>query len=171
MFDASEIKPSGESKYQGSGISEKVTITEVVLVESNGIQSIELKTTNELGKDGRSKRLSLKTEVSQGKTVAAWTITAKYLQNVIISATGASVEESQAVLKAESVNELVGKLTNALVGKSVRGLFSSREYQEGKFAIELYVTEPVGGTRLVWDAKNPFYNVVLKKPETSGLPF
>jgi hypothetical protein len=173
MFSASEIIPSGGSKYQEKGISESVTITEVVLIESDDVKSLQLKTVNEFGKEGQSKRLSLKVDVSPGKIVAAWTISAKYLQNVILSATKCSVAESQAILKASSVTELKSQLENALVGKSVRGLFSSREYQTGKFAIELYITEPVGGTRLAWDVTNKFYNSVMAAPEAvgDGLPF
>ena len=171
MFDTKDVSVNTGSKYQERGVSEKVTIAEVVLVESNGINSLQLKTINENSQEGQSKRLSLKTEVSPGKSVAAWTITAKYLLNVIKSATGVSDDEARLVLEAKSIDELKSKLTNTLVGKSVRGLFSSREYQEGKFAIELYITEPVGGTRLVFDISNKFYNTVLAKPESSGLPF
>lgn len=175
MFSAEGLKPVGESKYQTAGVSEKVTITEVVVVETNDVKRIQFKTINESGKEGQSKRLSLKTDVSPGKTVAAWTISAKYLQNVIISATKVSVEESQAVLKAGSVEELRKNLERSLVGQSVRGLFSSREYQPGKFATELYTTEPVGGTRLVFDKINKNHNSTLPKAEAvtegDGLPF
>mgnify|MGYP001589643502 CR=1 FL=1 len=171
MFSASEITPS-VGKYQEAGVSEKVTITEVVLIENNGVTSLQLKTSNEHGQTSQSKRLSLKTEVTPGKSVAAWTISAKYLQNVIMSATGCSVVESQVVLKAGSVAELKQNLERSLVGKSVRGLFSSREYQEGKFAVELYVTEAVGGKRLVWDPSNKYYNIKLAPSTPSdGLPF
>ncbi len=178
MFDAENITVSSGSKYQEAGVSERVTITEVVLLENMGVESIQLKTVNDKDQIGQSKRLSLKTEVSPGKSVAAWTVSAKYLLNVIKSATGLSDDDSRAVLKAGSVKELVQKLTNALVGKVVRGLFSSREYQPGKFAIELYITEAVGGTRLVWDINSKFYNSRLAIPEgqsesgkPSDLPF
>lgn len=171
MFDASDVEVSSGSKYQEAGVSEKVTITEVVLIENNGVNSIQLKTINELNKEGQSKRLSLKTEVTPGKSMSAWKVSARYLLNVIISATGCSVETAQEVLKADSINDLVSKLTKTLVGKTVRGLFTSREYQTGKFAIELYITEPVGGTRLVWDPKNDKYNSFLPVVKLDDMPF
>jgi hypothetical protein len=173
MFSADGLKPAGESKYQSAGVSEKVTITEVLLLENSGKHSLQFKTVNENGKEGQSKRLSLNTEVSPGKSVAAWTISAKYLQNLILSATGVSIEDSQKVLTAPDVNGLKKNLETALIGKSVRGLFSSREYQEGKFAIELYTSEPVGGTKLVWDPNNKYYNVKLPVADSAGagLPF
>lgn len=162
MFEAEGIIPQGGSKYQGAGVSEKVVITELTLLESNGYQNFQFKTLNEFGKEGQSKRLSLKTEVSPGKTVSAWKVSAKYLQNLIISGTGMSVEQSQAVLKADSVAQLKQQIESAVIGKTVRGLFSSREYQTGKFAIELYTTEEVGGTRLVFDKSNKNHNSLLE---------
>lgn len=174
MFDAFDVQPATGSRFQSAGVSERVTITEVVLIENNGIESLQLKTTNEKDQSGQSKRLSLKTEVSPGKTISAWKVSAKYLQNILISATGMSVEDSQKVLSASNVDELKRKLEKVLLGKTVRGLFSSREYQTGKFAIELYTTEPIKGTTLVWDPNNRFYNSKLPVEETektSNFPF
>jgi hypothetical protein len=177
MFSADDVTAGSDSKYQTAGVSEKVTITEVVLIESNGIQNIQLKTINEQLRDGQSKRLSLKTEVSPGKTMSAWKVTARYLINIIMSATGKTLAEAQEVLNASSVTDLKSKLENTLIGKPFRGLFSSREYQPNKFAIELYITEPIGGTRLAWDPINRNYNSFMPKdvetstPTPNGLPF
>lgn len=170
-FSADDVVVGSGSKYQAAGVSEKVTFTEIVLVENNGVQSIEIKTINEQGQEGRSKRLSLKTDLAPGKTISGWDMTAKYLINQIMSSTGASVDSAKAILKSDSVSDLKSKLESTLIGKTVRGLFSSREYQPGKFAIALHISEPVGGTRLVWDAKSKYHNELLPVAETSTTPF
>ena len=160
MFSAKDVKVGNGSKYQSAGVSEKVTVSEIELKvnEQYNSKSLVLKTLNENKQEGQSKRLSLNTEIKAGSQVAAWTITAKYLLNVIMSATGKSLEEAQAVLEVKDEKALIKNLENTLIGKPFRGLFSSREYQPDKFAIELYTTEPVGGTRLVWDTTNQYYN-------------
>ena len=171
MFSASaeEVKVGGGSKYQSAGISEKVTIAEVKLIvnEQYKTKTIQLSTVNEYEQSGLSKRLSLNIVVNPGKSVSAWTVSAKYLLNLLMS-TGKTEEDSRKVLNASDENELVKNLSRELVGKSVRGLFSSREYQPGKFAIELYATEPVGGNRLVYDPNNKNHNDKLPKADSSS---
>jgi len=168
MFSANDVEVGSFSKYQSAGVSEKVVITDVVINKNieYGTTSLSLKTINENEQEGQSKKLSLKTEVSPGKTVAAWTVTARYLINVLMSV-GNTEDQAKAILEANDEESLAKNLRKALIGKPFRGLFSSREYNPGKFAIELYITEPVGGTKLVWDANNKFYNIVLPKQEAS----
>lgn len=163
MFTAEDVKVGTGSKYQSAGVSEKVIITEVALItnDNSGIKTIQFKTLNEQKQEGQSKRYSLNTTVNPGKQTSGWKVTAKNLLNIIMSATGKTLEESQAVLLAENEQMLVKQLTNTLIGKEFRGLFSSREYAEGKNAIELYSTEPVGGTKLVWDPTNKNHNSKL----------
>lgn len=159
MFTAEDVKVGNGSKYQSAGISEKVVITDVILNvnEVYNSKSLSLKTLNENGQEGQSKRLSLNDELKPGNKTTGWKVSAKSLLNIIMSATGKSLEEAQAVLKAKDETELVSNLKGAILNKPFRGLFSSREYQPGKFAIELYTTETVGGTRLVWDPNNQYY--------------
>lgn len=171
MFSASaeEVKVGGGSKYQSAGISEKVTISEVKLLvnEQYNTKNIQFSTVNEHEQSGLSKKLSLNTVVSPGKSVSAWTVTAKYLLNLLMS-TGKSEDEARGILNAKDENELVKNLTQNLIGKPFRALFSSREYQPGKFAIELYATEPVGGNRLVYDPANKNHNSKLPKADDSS---
>lgn len=171
MFSASaeDVKVGGGSKYQAAGVSEKVTISEVKLInnEQYGTQSIQLKTINEHDQEGLSKKLSLNTKISDGKTVAAWTVTAKTLLNLLMS-TGKSEEEARAALKQPSVDSLKAKLESELIGKPFRGLFSSREYNPGKFAIELYGSEKLGGNRLVYDPNNKNHNFKLPEADNSN---
>lgn len=173
-FSAEGIEVGTFGKYQSSGVSEVVKITEVKLNENAqyNTTSIQLLTVNGDGQEGRSKKLSLNTTVSEGKTVSAWTVTAKYLLNILMSI-GMSEEQAKSTLEAKDKNDLVNRLSKAMVGQAFRGLFSSREYEPGKFAIELYVTEPVGGTKLKWDENNRFYNQKLPKVEgtSNNLPF
>ena len=163
-FSAEEVKVGNGSKYQSAGVSEKVSISEVILNhnEQYNTKSITLKTINENKQEGQSKRLSLTTDIKPGNQTSGWLVSAKSLLNILMS-TGKSREEANEVLKASDEKELVKKLTSALVGKEFRGLFSSREYQPDKFAIELYTTETVGGTRLVWDPNNQYYVKRLPK--------
>jgi hypothetical protein len=160
--DSVQVKEASKSKYQQAGVSEKVTITEVILTvnEQWGSKNLTLNTINEDGQTGQSKRLSLKTEKSEGAQMSAWDVSAKYLVNVITSTTGMSVDEAKAVLKADSVEALVKQISDAIVGKSARGLFSRRVYNaEGKYAVELYRMEPIGGTYLKYDPANKYLNV------------
>ncbi len=173
MFNANnvQVKEAAKSKYQQPGVSEKVTITGVVLTknEQYNTSAITLGTINEDEQVGNSKRLSLKTEVSEGSQMSAWDVSAKYLINVIQSVTGKSVDESKEVLNAKSVEELVTKLSAELVGKTGRGLFSRREYNaEGKYAVELYRMESVGGTYLKYDPANKYLNVPFAGGTTTG---
>ena len=158
MFTAKDVTAGNDSKYQTVGVSEKVKVTEVILNhnEQYNSYSLTIKTINENDQVGQSKRMSLNTEVREGNKVAAFTVTAKNLINILMS-TGKTLEESQAVLEAKDQQELAKKVSSALVGKEFRGLFGKREYNPGKFVTELYTTEPVGGTKLVWDADNPYY--------------
>lgn len=160
MFNASDVEVGSVSKYQRAGVSEKVQITEFTINTnpSNGNKTISFKTINENGEIGSSKRLSLNTVVNEGKQTSGWKVTARTLINIIVAATGKSVDEAKAVLDAKNEEELVSKLTKTLIGKAFRGLFSSKEYQPGKFAIELFAVEPVGGKYLVYDFNNPKYN-------------
>ena len=166
MFTAKDVTVGNGSKYQSAGISEKVKITQVDLNHNEQWKtySISMKTINENEQEGQSKRLSLNTEVKEGNKTSGWTVSAKYLINILMS-TGKTLEEAQSVLEASTPEGLVKNLTTALVGKEFRGLFGKREYQPGKFAIELYTTEPVGGTKLTWDPDNQFY--VKKLPTIS----
>jgi hypothetical protein len=173
MFTADNVEVK-VSKYQGAGVNEKVVISEIQLVElATGKKVIEMKTLNENSQEGKSKRLYLDTTISEGRQASAWTVSAKYLINLIMSSTGKSADDAKAVLKADNETSLVNSLNNAILGKPFRGLFSSKEYQPGKFAIELYGTEPVGGTRLVFDPSNRFMNSVLPKvdAQSDGMPF
>lgn len=166
MFTAKDVTVGNGSKYQSAGISEKVKITSVdyTVNEQYNSKSITMKTINENEQEGQTKRLSLNTEVKEGNKTSAWTVTAKYLLNILMS-TGKTYEEAQAVLEAKNEEELVKNLSSALVGKEFRGLFGQREYQPGKFYTELYTTEPVGGTKLVWDPNNQYY---VKKLPTAA---
>lgn len=159
MFTAADVKVGNGSKYQSAGISEKVVITDVILNENSvyNTKSLTLKTLNENNQEGQSKRLSLNDELKEGNKTTGWKVSAKSLLNIIMSSTGKSLEEAQAVLEAKNEAELISNLKSTILNKPFRGLFSSREYQPGKFAIELYTTEPVGGTRLVWDPNNTYY--------------
>lgn len=175
MFNADKVEvKESTSKYQKAGVSEKVTITEVILNSNN---TLTLKTINEDGQIGSSKRLSLNTVISEGKTMCAWDVSAKYLLNIIQATTGKKVVEAKKVLDAQSIDELVSKLTNELIGKSGRGLFSQREYETGKFAIELYRMEQLGGTYLSYDPTNTSLNkrlpssVTISDGKTNDLPF
>lgn len=164
MFTAEDITVGNGSKYQLAGINEKVKVTEVVLNHSEqwNTYSLTLKTINENEQEGQSKRLSLNTEVKEGNKTSGWTVTAKYLINILMS-TGKTLEEAQAVLKAKDQADLAKKLETNLIGKEFRALFGMREYQPDKYATELYTTEPVGGTRLVWDPNNQYYIKRLPK--------
>lgn len=181
MFTVEEVKIGGGSKYQSAGISEKVTISEVKLIvnDTYKTKNIQFSTINGDEQAGLSKKLSLKTEVSEGKTVSAWTVSARYLLSLLMSV-GKTEEEARAILTAPSVEELVKRLTSNCVGVPFRGLFSSREYEPGKNAIELYATEPIGGNRLSYDPNNKNHNSKLPAADntfaTSGkgkddLPF
>lgn len=178
MFSVEEVLVSGGSKYQPAGVSEKVTISEVDLVtnEQYNTQTIVMKTMNEDGQEGKSKKLSLKTTISEGKKVSAWTMSARYLMNLLMSV-GYSDPEARAILTVDTPQNLVKNLTSSLVGKEFKGLFSSREYEPGKAAIELYTTEKVGGNKLVWDPTNVNHNSKLPTAtsttvaSSSGLPF
>lgn len=169
MFTADNVEVK-VGKYQTAGVNEEVKITDISLVElANGTKVIEMKTINENNQEGKSKRLYLDTTVKAGNTTSAWTISAKYLVNIVMAAKNCSVEEAKTHLRAENESALVKNLNDALLGKPFRGLFSSKEYQPGKFAIELYSAEPKGGTRLVFDPSNRYMNSVLPKmPEDTG---
>lgn len=169
-FTADNVKVGGVSKWQLPGIAEQVSITEFKIIENEqwNTKYLEFKTINENSQEGKSKRFSLNTTVSAGKSVSGWDVTAKNLLNIIMSATGKSLDEAREVLKADTVEKLVKNLENALIGKSFRGLFGSREYQPDKFTFELYTTEPVGGTKLVWDPNSTFYVKRLPKAEGSS---
>ncbi len=179
--DGIEVKTEKKSMYQGAGVSERVTITEVVLNENATFnsKSITLNTINEHEQVGKSKRLSLSTEIREGKKTSGWVMTVKNLINFITSTTGMSTDEAKAVLNAGSAQELVTKLSTALVGKSARGVFGKREYAPGKFAIELYHMEPLGGTFLKYDPMDTYLNTHLNSTEAapsepkkkSDLPF
>lgn len=165
------------SKYQGAGVSEKVVITEVSLFknETYGTTSLKMATLNENGQEGKCKNMSLNIVVGAGKKCSGWDMTARYLKNILMSQ-GNTEAQADDVLEASDENKLKSNLEKAIIGKPFRGLFSSREYEPGKSAIELYVTEPVGGTKLVWDANNKFYNSKLPTAMStsagdSGLPF
>src|SRR5258708_3278658 len=168
MFNTSEVKVGSTSKYQPAGVSERVGVTEVLLIKNEqfNTSSLQFKTINENNQAGLSKRLSLKQDVSPGKTVAAWVVSAKYLLTMLMSV-GYTRSEADEVLNANDENQLVKNLENALIGKQFRALFSSREYQSGKFAIELYKTEPVGGTTLGYDPTNKDHNSKLDILETT----
>lgn len=173
MFNTSEVKVGGTSKYQSAGVSERVVVTQVMLVKNEQFNtaSIQFKTNNENDQAGLSKRLSLKQDVTPGKSVSAWTVSAKYLLTTLMSM-GYSRAEADAILNAADEAGLVKNLENAMIGKPFRALFSSREYQPGKFAIELYSTEAVGSTRLSWDPTNKNHNSKLEvEPQGDGLPF
>ncbi len=177
MFSSKNVSVVELGKYQACGVSERVMITEVMLNinEQFGTKTISFTTSNENGQEGRSKKLSLKTEIGEGKKCSGWDMTARSLKNILMSM-GDTEDEANNVLEAKDENQLVKNLSKGLIGRPVRALFSSREYNPGKFAIELYVTEPVGGTKLKWDPSNKFYNEVLPKPEgvsasSDGLPF
>ncbi len=176
-FTTREIEVGEVNKYQGKGIAEKCQVTEVVLNynEQYNSYSLSLKTVNENGQEGKSKRMSLKTDISEGKKVSAWTVTAKSLIGILMSI-GNSRDQADNILEASDEKDLANRLSKALIGKTFRALFSSKEYEPGKFAIELYSTEPVGGTRLFWSDENPYYNIKLEKadnvaPGPGGLPF
>ena len=158
MFTAKDVTVGNGSKYQSAGVSEKVKVTQVDLNHNEqwNSYSISLKTINENEQEGSSKRLSLNTEIKEGSKVSGWTVSAKYLINILMS-TGKTLEEAQSVLEAKDPQGLVKNLSTALVGKEFRGLFGKREYQPGKFITELYTTEPVGGKKLVWDPTSQYY--------------
>ena len=171
MFNANDVKVTGTgSKYQTAGVSEKVKITEVVHIHNETFDAhyLQLKTTNENEQAGLSKRLSLNTTVNPGKSVAAWVVSAKYLLGILMSI-GLSETDAKKVLAADSREGLIKNLENSLIGKEFRGLFTSREYQPGKYAIELYNTEPVGGTRLVYDPNNSTHNSKLTAGPGDGM--
>jgi phosphotransferase system HPr-like phosphotransfer protein len=169
MFTATDVKVGNGSKYQSAGISEKVVITDVILNENEvyKTKSLTLKTLNENNQEGQSKRLSLNDELKEGNKTTGWKVSAKSLLNIIMSSTGKTLEEAQAVLEAKDEAQLVQNLKSTILNKPFRGLFSSREYQPGKFAIELYTTEPVGGSRLVWDPNNQYYVSRLPKADSA----
>lgn len=168
MFNADNVELS-LGKYQNAGTSEKVMITSIELAEmANGKRVIEMKTINENNQEGRSKRLYLDTNVAEGRKISAWEVSAKYLINLIMSSTGKSISEAKSVLNADSETDLVNKLNDTILSKPFRALFSSREYQPGKYFIELYSTEPLGGTRLVFDPSNRYHNSVLPKEPADG---
>jgi len=171
MFTAKDVTVGNGSKYQSVGVSEKVKVTEVILNHNEqwNSYSITLKTINENEQEGQSKRLSLNNELREGAKVTAWTITAKYLINILMS-TGKTLEEAQATLEAKDQESLRKNLESELVGKEFRGLFGQREYQPGKFFTELYTTEPVGGTKLVWDPNNQYYVKRLPGAESNTAP-
>lgn len=172
MFNADNVVVGSGSKYQSAGISNSVVVSEVLLLDnSNGTQSIQLKTVNENDQAGLSKRLSINTVPAAGKTFCGWDITAGYLKRLIMSATGKTEAEANEPLRAANAEELVKNLRNTLIGKPFRGLFSSREYQPGKFAIELYKSEPLGGTYLIYDPTNKDHNFRLPVEDKGDLPF
>lgn len=170
MFTADDVKVGNGSKYQSAGIAEKVVITDVVLNENAtyNTKSLSLKTMNSENQEGQSKRLSLNNVLKDGSQITAWEITAKYLISVIMSATGKSLEEARVILRAENEQKLVENLKSEILNKPFRGLFTSKEYQPGKFAIELYATEPVGGTRLYFDPTNPKHNSRLPQADATS---
>ncbi len=173
MFSSKEVSVVEFGKYQSAGVSEKVVITEVSLNtnEQYGTKTISFKTTNENDQEGRSKKCSLNTVVGEGKKCSGWDMSARYFKNILMSQ-GKTEDQANDVLEAKDENQLRSNLEKALIGKPFRGLFSSKEYQPGKFAIELYVTEPVGETKLKWDATSKYYNEMLPKVASSdGLPF
>lgn len=165
MFTAKDVTVGNGSKYQSAGISEKVKITEIIL-NDGASPNIDMKTINENKEVGQSKRLFLNTEVKPGKQTSAFKVSAKYLINVLMS-TGKTLEEAQNVLEAKTLPELIKNLNTHLIGKEFRGLFSKKEYQPGKFYTELYATEKVGGTKLVWDTTNPHYVSRLPQAESA----
>ncbi len=176
MFNANEVEVSevSGSKYQRAGVSEKVMITEFTLNEAK--TSIKFKTINENQEEGNSKLLSLNQELKPGNKTTAWKVSSKYLIYLIMAATGKSVEEAKAVLDAKSEDDLVAKLTKTLIGKTFRGLFGTKEAQNGKIYVELYSFEPAGGTRLVYDPTNTYYNaktspLAVTNTEKQDLPF
>ena len=172
MFNTDNVKISGESKYQSSGISEKVKVKSVELniSEQYGTKTITLKTINEKEQTGNSRKLYLNTEKKEGSKVSAWEVTAEYLIKLLI-ATGKTEDEARKVLVAETVEQLKTNLENNLIGKEFRGLFTAREYQPGKFIVELFKAEPVGGTSLVFDKEKHVKNLPAQTTTSDGLPF
>ena len=172
MFTANDVEVKSGSKYQSAGVNERVAITEINLIELlGGKKVIEMKTINEHNQEGKSKRLYLDVNVSEGRTASAWTVSAKYLINILMSL-GKTEAEAKEVLHAANELALTQNLIRELIGKTFRGLFSSKEYQPGKFAIELYGSEPIGGKRLVFDANNKYMNSLLPVATPGdGLPF
>jgi len=173
MFTADDVEVKGVSKYQSAGVNEKVVITEINLIElQGGKRVIEMKTLNEHNQEGKSKRLYLDTVPSEGRQVSAWTVSAKYLINLLMAANRSTEADAKAVLRADNETGLIKNLNSALIGNPFRALFSSKEYQPSKFAIELYGAETVGGTRLAFDTNNKYMNSLLPTAKADdGMPF
>lgn len=175
MFDATEVEVKKPGNYQQPGVEKEVRITEVVTVTvPNGSPCIQLKTINSKGQASQTKKMYLNTKVNEGKQTSAWNVSAKFLKGILMSM-GYTVDEQNKILKADSIDNLVKQLTNAMVNnKPFEGLFSAKEYikKDGSTGriVELYTTAPYGSNLLVWDEKNPKYYERYGAKE-SDLPF
>ncbi len=139
MLDLNDAKEEGtlnENKYQEVGVWDNIRINTIMSGKSFTKQTpfIRIGTEGPNGELCESGDMYVSTDVKEGSTLSAWSVTARKLVNLIMAVTGKSEDEAKAACKAADADDLAKKLSAILVGKPFRGVFYGEEIQgkEGK---------------------------------------
>ena len=173
-FNLNDASEKITTTYQTPGIA-TVEITGVLLekTKANQVPYIKLVTKNENGDIGHSSQMFLSTEKKEGKTMAAWNVTARNLVDILMSAHNCDEATAKGMIVANTQEELQTKLSARLVGRKVRAKFKGETSQKNNVFAILSQTEsasvPLEQSRLKFDKERdikPFQGV----PQSSSQP-
>jgi hypothetical protein len=183
MFDLNDASEKLATSYQKPGIT-NIKITGVVLEESSKakVPFITLTTESEDGSLGKSGRMFLSTEVKEGKKASGWSVTARNLVDLIMAGTNKTEEEAKALIKVDTKEQLVAKLSAILVGTKMRAKFKGETSDRGTVFATIAQVEslsiPADQSNLKFDpirdikpATGTSVQTVSAADTTSDLPF
>lgn len=132
MFDLNDASEKLATSYQKPGIT-NIKITGVVLEESSKakVPFITLTTESENGDLGKSGRMFLSTDIKEGKKSSGWAVTARNLVDLIMAGTNKTEDEAKALIKVDTKEQLVTKLSAILVGAKMRAKFKGETSDRG----------------------------------------
>lgn len=168
--------------YQKPGIYDNVRISEVLFGKSTikGTPYIRLKTLGQNGEEGASPFMYLSTTKSAGKQTAAWNITARNLQELVVATSNMSKADAEAIHlvpdNEPDINKqyemLVENVSKLLVGKVFRAKFKGEQSKEnGIIYATLDKVESMNIPREVTSLKfNAEYDIKLYNVQATSQP-
>lgn len=150
MFDLNNATEKSTGPiYQRPGISDNVKVSKVSTDKTltNKVPYLQLDTIGENGEVGKSTRMFLSTEKKEGKKTSAWAVTARNLVDLISVTHNVSEDEAKAMIKVESIEALVLKLSAILVGRPFRAKFKGTQTAKGAIIAELAGVESMNVSR------------------------
>lgn len=185
MFDLKEKSEKNTGPiYQRPGVSENVKISKVSIEKTltNQVPYLQLETVGSGGEVGKSSRMFLSTDKKEGKKSSAWAVTARNLTDLITSTHNVSEDDASAMIKVDTTDQLLAKVSAILVGRPFRAKFKGTETARGAVIAELAGVEsmnvPASETRLRYDAtrditryQGPAMAPVANVANVDDLPF